>query len=100
MGTCPHNHVHGLPREKLIDKALYSSDPITGLIVAAALIHSDKKLKSIDSDFVMNRYGEKSFARGANRDNIASCKEVDMELEEFIALSLKAMQGISEYLGL
>lgn len=95
-----HNHIHGLPRKNLIDKALYASDPITGLIVAAALIHPDKKLTSIDSDFVIKRYREKSFARGANRDTIASCKEMEIELEEFAALSLKAMQGIAEELGL
>ena len=95
-----HNAIHGLPRLKLIDKALYASDPLTGLIVAAALIHPDKKLSSIDTDFVLNRYGEKSFARGADRDIIASCSEMGLELEEFISLSLEAMQKISKELGL
>ncbi|NLJ84229.1 MAG: HDIG domain-containing protein [Halanaerobiaceae bacterium] len=95
-----HNAIHGLPRTKLIDKALYASDPLTGLIVAAALIHPDKKLSSIDTDFVLNRYGEKSFARGADRDVIASCSEMGIELKEFIGLSLEAMQEISTDLGL
>ncbi|NLM96402.1 MAG: HDIG domain-containing protein [Halanaerobiaceae bacterium] len=95
-----HNHVHGLARKKMIDKAIYASDPVTGLIVAAALIHPDKKLSSIDKDFVLKRYAEKSFARGANRETIASCKEMGIDLGEFVALSLKAMQGIAEELGL
>lgn len=95
-----HNHAHGLPRKSLMDKALYASDPLTGLIVAAALIHPDKKLASIDTEFVINRYGEKSFARGADRDVIASCSEMGLELKEFIGLSLEAMQGISDDLGL
>ncbi|ACL70323.1 HDIG domain-containing metalloprotein [Halothermothrix orenii] len=95
-----HNGVHGLPRKSLMDKALYASDPLTGLIVAAALIHPDKKLDSIDTEFVMNRYKEKSFARGADRDVIASCSEMGLELEEFIGLALEAMQGISDELGL
>lgn len=95
-----HNGMHGLPRKKMIDKALYASDPLTGLIVAAALIHPDKKLNSIDTEFVVKRYGEKSFARGADRDVIASCSDMDMELEEFVAISLSAMQGISSKLGL
>ena len=95
-----HNAIHGLPRVRLIDKALYASDPLTGLIVAAALIHPDKKLSSIDVDFVLNRYGEKSFARGADREAIASCIEMGLELEEFVALSLAAMQEISKELGL
>ncbi len=95
-----HNGAHGLPRKSLMDKALYASDPLTGLIVAAALIHPDKKLNSIDTEFVMNRYGEKSFARGADRDVIASCSEMGLELEEFIKLALEAMQDISRELGL
>jgi predicted hydrolase (HD superfamily) len=95
-----HNPYHGLPRKALIDKALYAVDPLTGLIVAAALIHPDKKLASIDSEFVLNRYKEKSFARGADRSVIASCDELGLSLEEFVSLGLEAMQGISKELGL
>ncbi len=38
--------------------------------------------------------------RGADRDVIASCSELDLELEEFIGLSLEGMQSISKELGL
>ena len=95
-----HNGVHGLPRKSKLDQALYASDPLTGLIVAAALIHPAKKLHSIDADFVCKRYAENSFARGADRDVIASCSEMGLGLEEFIGLALTAMQGISAELGL
>lgn len=95
-----HNGVHGLPRKQMIDKALYASDPLTGLVVASALIHPDKRLNSIDSQFVMKRYGEKSFARGADREVIASCGDMGMKLEEFVAIALSAMQGIADELGL
>ncbi|MEC9488916.1 MAG: HDIG domain-containing metalloprotein [Halanaerobium sp.] len=95
-----HNEAHGLPRKSLLDKALYASDPLTGLIVAAALIHPDKKLAAIDTQFVLNRFGEKSFARGADRDQISSCGELGMELEEFITIGLEAMQDAHKELGL
>jgi len=95
-----HNPVHGPERKSLMDKALYAVDPLTGLIVAAALIHPDKKLSSLDTQFIINRFGEKSFARGADRDQIRACSELDLELEEFIEISLKAMQRISNKLGL
>jgi len=76
-------------------------DPLTGLIVAAALIRSEKKLAAIDAQFVMNRMKEKSFARGANRDQIKACEtELGLPLDEFIAIAVKAMQGISQELGL
>ena len=81
-------------------KALYAADPLTGLIVAAALIHPDKKLASIDTQFVLNRFKEKLFAKGANREQIMTCDRLGMSLEEFVDRSLKAMQDISKELGL
>ena len=95
-----HNEHEGYERKSLLDKALYATDPLTGLIVAAALIHPDKKLASIDTQFVMNRFGEKSFARGASREQIETCKEISLGLEEFIEIGLKAMQEISDDLEL
>lgn len=96
-----HNPAHGLARNSLLDKALHIADPLTGLIVAAALIHPDKKLASIDTGFVRNRFGEKQFARGANRQQIALCEEeLGLDLDEFISIGLEAMQNISDRLGL
>lgn len=95
-----HNEAHGLVRETRLDKALYAVDPLTGLLVAAALIHPEKKLSAIDVGFVMNRFKESSFARGANRDQIKSCSELGLSLEEFIGIGLGAMQAISQELGL
>lgn len=95
-----HNEALGFPRENRMDKALYASDPVTGLIVAAALIHPDKKLAAIDAQFVLNRFGEKHFARGASREQIKACSELGLELEDFIHISLEAMQKASGELGL
>ena len=95
-----HNEFHGLPRNTALDKALHFSDPVTGLLVAAALINPAKKLSAIHTEFIMKRFGEKAFARGANREVIKRCSELDLDLEEFISMSLEAMQGISGQLGL
>ncbi len=48
----------------------------------------------------LNRYSDSSFAKGADRDVIASCQEMDLKLKEFVGLSLSAMQDISDQLGL
>ncbi len=95
-----HNEVHGLPRNTLLDKALYAADPLSGLIVAAALIHPERKLAAIDVPFLINRFHEKSFARGASREQIETCTELGLSLEEFMGLALRAMQAISTELGL
>ena len=94
-------HADKAPRESRLDKALWCVDPLTGLIVAAALIRSEKKLAAIDAQFVLNRMKEKSFARGANRDQIRACEvELGLSLEDFVAVGVRAMQGVSGELGL
>jgi len=93
-------HPGHIAAETRMAKALYAVDPLTGLIVAAALIHPDRKLASIDTRFVLNRFKEKLFAKGANREQIKACDALGMTLEEFVELSLSAMQGINKELGL
>lgn len=93
-------HNDKAPRDSLMGKAIYAADPVTGLIVAAALMHPDKKLKSIDVPFIMRRFKEKRFAAGANRDQIKTCQDFGLELEQFLAIALKGMQGIDKELGL
>lgn len=93
-------HVGAVPAETGLDKALYAADPITGLIVAAALMHPTRKLASVDADFILRRYREKNFAAGANREQIASCSSLGLSLEEFTTTCLAAMKGIASDLGL
>jgi len=95
-----HNDAHGIPRESQLDKALFCADPLTGLIIAAALVRPDKKLASVEAKSVRKKFKEKSFAAGANREQIARCAELGIELDEFIELGLKAMKGIADDLGL
>ena len=95
-----HNEVHGIERKRKMDKALYCSDPISGLITASALILPSKKLEDVTVEFVMKRMDEKGFAKGANRDQIKSCEELGISLEDFIEIALNAMKKISEELGL
>ncbi|MCL6548291.1 MAG: HDIG domain-containing protein [Alicyclobacillus sp.] len=87
-------------RTSLLDRALHAVDPLTGLIVAAALITPSKKLAAIDAQFVQNRMNEKGFARGANREQIRSCEEFGLPLAEFLDLGVRAMQAIAGELGL
>jgi putative nucleotidyltransferase with HDIG domain len=93
-------HAAQVPCQSQMDWAIYSIDPLTGLIIAATLMHPSKKLKEVDVEFVKRRYKEKSFARGANREDIEQCKNIPLELDEFIAICLKAMQDIDKDLGL
>jgi putative nucleotidyltransferase with HDIG domain len=94
-----HNEAHGIPLETKLDKALFCADPLSGLITAAALVRPDK-LSGLNTKSVLKRFREKSFAAGVNREQVAQCKEIGLELEEFISLGIEAMKGIASELGL
>ncbi len=93
-------HNHQAEPQSLIDKAIYAADPISGFIVAAALMHPEKKLAPLNVEFIKRRFGEKRFAAGASREQMASCETFGLPLDEFIEISLQAMQNEHEALGL
>ncbi|MBN2417677.1 HDIG domain-containing protein [bacterium] len=93
-------HPGHFPRTSLMDKALYAADPVTGLIVAAALMHPSRKLRHLDLTFLKRRFQEKRFAAGADRGQIASCEELGLDLDTFLTLALDAMKEIDGELGL
>ena len=96
-----HNEAHGIKPGTLMEKALFVSDPLTGLIVAATLVLPSKKIADLSVENILNRFGEKSFARGANREIIKKCEELlSLSLADFVAIGLRAMQKISGELGL
>jgi len=94
------SHPGHVPTETTMEKTLFAADPVTGLIVAAALMHPDKKIASLDLDFLKRRFKEKRFAAGADREQISKCSELDMDLDEFLQLSLEGMCDVAEELGL
>ena len=78
---------------KYMEKILFATDELTGLIGAAALMRptgiSDMEPKS-----VMKKFKDKKFAAGCSRDVIRRGAEMlGMELSELIALTLDAMRA-------
>lgn len=97
-----HNYLrNGVEPHTLMDWSIYCCDELSGLIVAATLIHPEKKLSAVDVNFIMNRFNDPGFAKGANREQIKMCKEkLGIPLGEFITIALSAMQGVSTELNL
>jgi putative nucleotidyltransferase with HDIG domain len=93
-------HAAKVPCESPMDWAIYSVDPLTGLIISATLMHPAKKLAAVDLEFLKRRYKEKSFAKGARREEIEESRHLGLELDEFLQIALTAMQGITADLGL
>ncbi len=96
-----HNEIHNIEPESLMAKALFVADPISGLIVASVLVLPSRKIKDLTVLNVLNRFKEKAFARGVNREIINKCQEyLGLSLEEFTAVALMAMKGIAKKLEL
>jgi putative nucleotidyltransferase with HDIG domain len=93
-------HADKAEREGQMDKALYAADPTTGFIVAAALVRPDKSLAAVEVRSLLKRWKEKAFARGASREQMATCEDLGLTREEFLGISLGAMQARAAELGL
>lgn len=95
-----HNPDTGVEAVSSVDVALIAADQLSGLVTAAALVRPDKDLAGVKAKSVRKRFREGAFARGVDRDSIARCSELGLELDDFIALGLEAMQGVAPDLGL
>ncbi len=95
-----HNPSNGSSIRSDMDRALFACDCLTGLVTAAALIRPEKKLDLVSLKSLKKRFKEPSFAKGARREDIATCSELGLELEEFLAMGLEAMQEVADDLGL
>lgn len=95
-------YVDGAPQPTTkMQWALYCCDELTGLIVAVALVKPDRKLSSVTVESVMKKWDERSFAAGANREQIKECEaRLKIPLQEFVKISLTSMQSIAPTLGL
>ncbi len=94
------NHT-GIPRETLMEKALFACDEITGLITAVALVRPSRSLDDLKPKSVKKKWKDKSFAAGANREEIEQgAAELGVDLWEHVGNVINAMNLIAEDLDL
>lgn len=90
-----------VPRETRLAKALFAVDELVGLITAVALVNPAKDLRQVKPSSVRKKWKDKAFARGVNREDIEKgARELEVPLEDHIALTLEAMRGVAGELGL
>jgi predicted hydrolase (HD superfamily) len=87
--------------QTLLEWTLECCDELTGFIVAVALILPSKKLSDVKKDSVLKRFGQPAFARAVDRSQITQCEEkCKTSTDNFVEVTLKAMQNNSDILGL
>lgn len=91
----------GVSRETRMQKALYACDEITGLITACVLVRPSKSLEDLKVKSVKGKWKDKSFAAGANRQEIEeAAEEFGVDLWEHVDNVIAAMRSVASDLGL
>ena len=100
LAVLSHADHTGAPRDTLMRKALYACDEITGLITAVALVRPSRSLDDLKASSVKKKWKDKSFAAGANREEIARATEdFGLDLWEHTTNVIEAMRRIAPDLG-
>lgn len=97
-----HGENTGVPRQTLMEKALYACDEITGLITAVALVRPSKSLHDLEPSSVRKKWKDKTFAAGADRAVMEkAAQELGVDLwGEHVGNVIAAMRRIASELGL
>lgn len=96
-----HNHQHTeVKPDSDLANALIASDAVSGLIVATALVMPNSKIEEVRVESVLKKFDDSSFAKNIDRDRIMYCEELGLDKKRFIEISLDALKGINDKLGL
>jgi predicted hydrolase (HD superfamily) len=75
-----------------MEKVLFATDELTGLIWAAALMRPSKSTKDMGLKSLKKKYKSKSFAAGCSREIIEQGADMlDWELDRLLSMTLQAM---------
>ena len=96
-----HAEHTGIPRDTVMEKALFACDEITGLVTAVALVRPSRSLMDLTPKSVKKKWKDKAFAAGANRAEMEQgAEEFGIDLSEHITNVIEAMKRIAPELGL
>lgn len=90
-----YGHCKNSPKpEHLMEKVLFATDELTGLIGAAALMRPSKSVQDMELKSLKKKFKDKSFAAGCSREVIQKGAEMlGWELDTLLAKTLDAMKA-------
>lgn len=97
--TCSHGWgctgVEMEPKETM-EKVLFATDELTGLIGAAALMRPSRSVNDMEAKSVKKKFKDKRFAAGCSRDIIAQGAEMlSWDIDQLIERTLEAMKSLN-----
>lgn len=81
--------------EHEMEKVLYATDELTGLIGAAALMRPSKSVQDMEVSSLKKKFKDKKFAQGCSRDVIRNgAEKLGWELDKLFEQTILAMRTI------
>ncbi len=88
------------PRDRPLRKALFAVDELCGFLTAVAYVRPEG-LRGLEPKSVIKKMKQKAFAAAVSREDIRQGAEVlGRSLEDHIAQTIAALQGVAAELGL
>jgi len=94
--VCSHgyNIMVDVEPEHEMEKILYATDELTGLIGAAALMRPSKSISDMELKSLKKKFKDKCFAAGCSRDTIRTGAEMlKWDLDIVLSMTLEAMRA-------
>ncbi len=95
-GVCSHGYglACDVKPEHQMEKVLFASDELTGLIGAAARMRPSKSVMDMELSSLKKKFKDKRFAAGCSRDVILNgAQELGWTLEELLEKTIMAMRS-------
>lgn len=88
-------------RKRRLDHCLAAAENMTGLITAYVILRPEKKIAGTKVKSIVKKLKDKSFAASVNRQFINDVTEkCGLERRDFIEMSIEAMEGIADEIGM
>jgi len=87
--------------QHVMEKVLYATDELTGLITAAVYMRPDRSVLTIETKSVKKKFKNKKFAAGVDREVVKKGAELlQLELDDLITETIQAMRKAADELNL
>ena len=87
--------------ESLLEKVLYATDELTGLVTTTALVRPSKSLMDLKTKSVKKKWKDKRFAAGVDRSIIEKGAEMlGVEIGDLITETIAGMRTVAGEIGL
>ncbi len=96
-----HANYSGVPRDSLLERALFACDELAGFLTACSYVKPNKSIFEVDVASVKRKLKDKAFARNVNRGDITGgAQELGVPLDEHVAFCIEALKERAAELGL